>query len=96
MIHAWIKPYKSETLNIIDGEILLIVVFVANINSFTFSRSLTTFLVVLAVLFPLVLSGCTFVNIHCSSVCKKKGETYELEEMQQVYGYDEYMYAHHW
>ena len=96
MIHAWIKPYKSETLNIIDGEILLIVVFVANINSFTFSRSLTTFLVVLAVLFPLVLSGCTFVNIHCSSVCKKKGETDELEEMQEVYGYDEYMYAHHW
>ena len=86
MIHAWIKPYKSETLNIIDGEILLILVFVANLNSFAFSRPLTIFLIVLAVSFPLVLSGCTFVKIHCSFICNKKDETDELEEMQQLSG----------
>ena len=86
MIHAWIKPYKSETLNIIDGEILLILVFVANLNSFAFSRSLTICLVVLAVLSPLVLSSCIFVKIHCSSACNKKEETDGPEEMQQVLG----------
>ena len=86
MIHAWIKPYKSETLNIIDGEILLMLVFVANLNSFAFSRSLTIFLVVLAVSFPLVLSGCTFVKTHCSFICNIKDETDGLEEMQQVSG----------
>ena len=86
MIHAWIKPYKSETLNIIDGEILLILVFVANLNSFTFSRPLTIFLVVLAASFPLVLLGCTFVKIRCSSICNKKEENDGPEEMQQVTG----------
>ena len=86
MIHAWIKPYKSETLNIIDGEILLILVFVANLNSFTFSRPLTIFLVVLAASFPVVLLGCTFVKIRFSSICNKKEENDGPEEMQQVTG----------
>ena len=81
MIHAWIKPYKSEALNTIDGEILLILVFVANLNSFAFSQSLTICLVVLAVLSPLVLSSCIFVKIHCSSACNKKEETDGPEEM---------------
>ena len=32
-IHVWIKPYKIEILNVLDGEILLIMVLIINLNS---------------------------------------------------------------
>ena len=55
-IHVWIKPYKNETLNVLDGIILLTAVLVANLNLFTFLTSSTTAIVVILVIFPLLLS----------------------------------------
>ena len=54
-IHVWIKPYKSEMLNVLDGITLLTVVLVINLNSFTFSRSLTMGLAIVFTMFPLLL-----------------------------------------
>ena len=58
-IHVWIKPYKNETLNILDGIILLTIILVVNLNSFTFSTPLTTAIIVILVVFPLLLSCLT-------------------------------------
>ena len=55
-IHVWIKPYKSKMLNTLEGLTLLIILLVVNLNSFVFSRSLTTALVVVLVILPLLFS----------------------------------------
>ena len=55
MIHVWIQPYKSDTLNVIDGIILLTMILTINLGSYTFIRSTTTLLVIALVIFPLVL-----------------------------------------
>ena len=54
-IHVWIKPYKTDTLNVLDGIILMTMILVINLNSFTFSRNITVTLVVIMVLFPLLM-----------------------------------------
>ena len=56
MIHVWIQPYSSDTLNIIDGIILLTMILTINLGSYTFVRSTTTLLVIALVIFPLGLS----------------------------------------
>ena len=55
-IHVWIKPYKTEKLNVLDGIILLTIILVINLTSSTFSRSLTTTFVVIMAVFPLLCS----------------------------------------
>ena len=55
-IHVWVKPYKNEILNALDGITLLIMILVVNFNLFVFSKSLTTAFVVILVIFPLLLS----------------------------------------
>ena len=60
MIHVWIQPYKSDTLNVLDGIILLTMILIINLGSFTFTRSATTSLVIILVTFPLVLSFVVF------------------------------------
>ena len=57
-IHVWIKPYESDTLNTLDGIIMLTMVLVVNLNSFAFSRSLTVTVVVILMIFPLLLLAC--------------------------------------
>ena len=56
MIHVWIQPYSSDTLNVIDGIILLTMILTINLGSYTFVRSTTTLLVIALVIFPLGLS----------------------------------------
>ena len=74
MTHVWIKPYKSETLNVLDGIILLMMVLIINLNSFVFSRTSTITIVVFMAIFPLMLS-CLFCIKRFSSMkfpyCKK-------------------------
>ena len=55
-IHVWVKPYKNEILNALDGITLLIMILVVNMNSFVFSKSLATAFVMMLVIFPLLLS----------------------------------------
>ena len=68
MIHVWIKPYKSETLNVLDGIILLTMVLVVNLNSFAFSKVSTIAIVVIVVLFPLLLSCFIYFKYLFSSL----------------------------
>ena len=60
MIHIWIQPYKSHTLNMLDGIILLTMILTINLGSYTFIRSTTTLLVIALVIFPLGLSFISF------------------------------------
>ena len=60
IVHVLIQPYKTETLNMLDGIILLTIVLAVNLNSFAFSRSSTVAIVVIIVIFPLLLSLITY------------------------------------
>ena len=55
MIHMWLQPYQDESLNALDGLILLVMVLVVNINTFAFLCNLTTALLVALVVIPLFL-----------------------------------------
>ena len=68
LIHVCIKPYKSETLNVLDGIILLTMILVINLNSFVFSRPSTTTIVVLMAIFPLILSCLICLKVFVSSM----------------------------
>ena len=82
-IHVWIKPYKSDTLNKLDGEILLTMILIVNLNTFTLPRSSTILIVILAVVFPLLISGCTFITNCCYFLCKNIQKTVGPEELSQ-------------
>ncbi|XP_065917124.1 uncharacterized protein [Dysidea avara] len=55
MIHMWAQPYQDESLNALDGIILLVMVLVININTFPFLRSVTTEVSLVLVILPLFL-----------------------------------------
>jgi len=55
MIHIWVQPYKDETLNALDGLILLAMVLVVNINIFPFLHSAATEISLILVILPLFL-----------------------------------------
>ena len=83
-IHVCIKPYKNETLNVQDGIILLTIVLVSNLNSFTFPTSTTDIIVVILVTFPLLLScliyGRKFLSlIKCNWNHKKSHHNQETK-----------------
>ena len=56
MIHVWIQPYKSDTLNMLDGIILVTMILIINLSYYAFKRSTTIIVVIILVLFPLALS----------------------------------------
>ena len=70
-IHVWIWPYEIEALNVLDGIILLTIVLVINLNSYTFSRVITIAIVVIMVIFPLLCSCLIFRKIIVSFVKNK-------------------------
>ena len=55
VIHMWFQPYQNELLNALDGVMLLIMVLVVNINTFTFLQDATTEISVILVILPLLL-----------------------------------------
>ena len=55
MTHIWIQPYKNDILNVIDASILLNMLLIVNLNSFTFSTSATAGITVSLVIAPLLL-----------------------------------------
>ena len=54
-VHVWIRPYKSASLNLFDGLILLIMVVSISINIFAFLQPAATELVLILVIFPLLI-----------------------------------------
>ena len=55
VIHIWFQPYQNELLNALDGVMLLVMVLVVNINTFTFLQHATTEISVILVILPLLL-----------------------------------------
>ena len=55
VIHMWFQPYQNELLNALDGVMLLVMVLVVNINTFTFLYDATTEISVILVILPLLL-----------------------------------------
>ena len=55
-IHVWVQPYKSDTLNVLDGIILLTMILVINLQSYSFVSSTTIALVIILVVIPLCVS----------------------------------------
>ena len=90
-IHVWIRPYKSDTINTLDGIILLTMVLVVNLNSFTFSRYLTVTIVVIMMIFPLLLLACLICSKNMLSVlkyirnCKKTDDEQEFIPIGYVF-----------
>ena len=78
IIHVWIKPYENETLNVLDGIILLTIVLVINLNSFIFSRATTITIVVIMVIFPLFCS-CIIYGRSIFSFIKHKSKYCNLQ-----------------
>ncbi|XP_065890703.1 uncharacterized protein [Dysidea avara] len=53
-IHIWIQPYKNDLLNALDGVILLIMISLINIATFTFLQPMVTEITLVLVIFPLL------------------------------------------
>ena len=68
IIHASVKPYQNEILNILDGMVLLMIVLVVNLNSFTLSRPSTITITVLLVIIPLTLSCLVYLKTFFRSM----------------------------
>ena len=55
MIHGWVQPYKNVFLNGLDEVILLVLVLVINLNTFSFLSSVSSEFSVVLLLIPLLL-----------------------------------------
>ena len=55
VIHIWFQPYQNELLNALDGVMLLIMVLIVNINTFTFLQDATTEVSITLVILPLLI-----------------------------------------
>jgi len=61
-IHVWVQPYKSTSLNVTDGIILLKMVLVVNLNTFSFSRSSIIVISVILIIFPLSFAALAYMK----------------------------------
>jgi len=82
MVHIWVLPYKDDTLNALDGLILLTMVLVVNINTFPFLEKFTTEISIVLVLLPLLLI-CFMIIKKQVLACAKKCNLHQDE-----YNYD--------
>jgi len=87
MIHIWIQPYKNDFLNALDGVILLTLVLVVNVNTFTFLSSATPEIISILVVFPLLLfciTGIKTLIIYWR--LKRRRPDYDYDQLQ---GYED-------
>ena len=63
-IHVWVQPYRSNTLNVLDGMILLTMILVINLQSYSFVSSTTITLVIILVVIPLFVSFIFFFYFY--------------------------------
>ena len=86
MIHICFQPYKNNLLNALDGVILLILVLVVNLSTFSFLPSvLSTVLLLL----PLLLLICFAVIRKLFSSCHSRNNRMLLYNPVETYGGDE-------
>ena len=87
MIHMCFQPYKKNILNALDGVILLILVLVVNLNTFSFLSSAVLIFLVVLPLFVLI----TFASVgkFLSRCCNKRNKFMRLFNPVEGYGEDE-------
>ena len=87
MIHMCFQPYKKNILNALDGVILLILVLVVNLNTFSFLSSAVLIVLVVLPLFVLI----TFASVEkfLSRCCNKRNRFMHLFNPVEGYGEDE-------
>ena len=78
MIHGWIQPYKKKLVNGLDGAILLILVLVVNLNTFTFLSSISSQLSIVLIIFPLFLLCLIAIRKLLIRCYNKKRKTFYL------------------
>ena len=74
MIHGWVQPYKKKLVNGLDEAILLTLVLVVNLNTFSFLSSISSQLSVVLIILPLLLLsliGIRKLIIRCYNQKKK-------------------------
>ena len=71
MIHMWFQPYQKTFLNALDGIMLLLILLEVNINTFPFLKNVTTEIVVVMVILPLVLISTVAIK-NVSHVCLRR------------------------
>ena len=72
LIHMWFQPYHDELLNALDGVMLLVMVLIVNINTFSFLHNVTTELSLILIILPLFLFCTIAVKEVVHSCIKKK------------------------
>ena len=71
LIHMCFQPYHYELLNRLDGVMLLMMVLIVNINTFSFLHNITTEISMILVILPLLLL-CTFAVKKAVHTCVDK------------------------
>ena len=87
MTHILFQPYKNVTLNMIDTTILLNMLLIVNLNSFSFSTSTTAGIAITLVIAPLLL----FIGIKAEKTLRfsqcilvKRFAGYLFKKLQQT------------
>ena len=76
MIHMCFQPYKNNVLNALDGVILLVLVVVVNLNTFSFLPSASS---TVLVILPLLLLVCfVVINKLLTHCCKRRNRILHL------------------
>ena len=78
MIHGWVQPYKSNLLNGLDEMILLILVLVVNVSTFSFISSVSSEIFTVLLFLPLLLLSFVAVRKFISYYCVKKKRVLRL------------------
>ena len=73
-IHVFVQPYRSDTLNKLDGIILLTIILIINLQSYSFVSSTIVTLVIILVMLPLVISFLFFAYFYVQKIVEAKRE----------------------
>ena len=72
MTHIWLQPYKNFMLNVTDTTVLLIMLLIVNLNSFSFSTATTAGIAISLIIAPLLLLfGMAASKMHLVSRIKR-------------------------
>ena len=92
MIHGWVQPYKKKLVNGLDEAILLTLVLVVNLNTFSFLSSISSQLSVVLIILPLLLLsliGIRKLIIRCYNKKKKSFYLYNPVDVNVEFEEDE-------
>ena len=88
MIHGWVQPYKNKLVNGLDIAILLTLVLVVNLNTFSFLSPVSSRLTIILIILPLLLLCLIVVRkliIHCYNRRKKMFYLYSPVVMNEEF-----------